>query len=192
MTVFLEILLAAFASITLENVIFNSAVGTSTLIECAKKPRQMFSFGLFLSVFSILASIITFFVEPLISSDRILQRFIPSLYILSLGVVYVITLLFIWKVVNKKFKYLSRFVHLTAFNCASLGCLFMNDLSSGTLSDRVIFALSIGLGFMLATYLLSINYKRLVSSEVPIAFRGFPVTVLYIGIISMLIYACNM
>lgn len=68
----------------------------------------------------------------------------------------------------------------------------MNSLSSGSLLDRVIFALCIGLGFMLATYLLSINYKRLVSSEVPIAFRGFPVTVLYIGIISMLIYACNM
>ena len=54
MTVFLEILMAALASVTLDNVIFTSAVGTSTLLECAKKPKQMVSFGVFIASFAIL------------------------------------------------------------------------------------------------------------------------------------------
>lgn len=192
MTEFLEILLGAFATVTLDNVIFTSAVGTSTLLECSKKPRQTVSFGLFIGSFSVLASVVTYFVEPLLARSEVASLFLPTLYILSLGLFYVIILLLIWKLLPKYFKRLSRYVHLTAFNCASLGCLFMNSLSSGTLLDRVLFAACTGLGFVLATYLLIINRKHLLSREVPVAFRGFPVSVLYIGIISMIIYACNM
>lgn len=192
MTKFLEILVSALATITLDNIIFTDALGTSTLLECSKKPRQMVSFGLFIGSFSILASIVTYFVEPLLLKNDVAALFVPALYILTLGLFYVIILLFIWKFLSRYFKYLSRYVHLTAFNCASLGCIFMNSLSEGSLLDRVVFGACVGLGFMLATYLLTVNRKHLNSSEVPAAFRGFPISVLYIGIISMIIYACNM
>lgn len=192
MTQFLEILMGALATITLDNVIFTAAVGTSTLLECTRKPRQMVSFGLFIGTFSILSSIVTYFLEPLLMRNEITALFAPMCYILTLGIFYVLILLFIWKFLPRYFKYLSRYVHLTAFNCASLGCLFMNSLSAGTLLDRVIFAACVGLGFMLATYLLVINRRHLHSNEAPMAFRGFPLSILYIGIISMIIYACNM
>ncbi len=192
MTVFLEILMAALASITLDNVIFTSAVGTSTLLECAKKPKQMFSFGLFITSFAIIASSLSWLIEPLLASNEVLARFIPSLYILLLGLVYIVTLLFIWFVIPSKFKSLSRYVHLTAFNCASLSCLFMNSLNGGGFLDRVLFALCIGLGFMLANYLMFINQKHLTASEVPFAFKGFPISVLYIGIIAMIVYSAKL
>ena len=192
MTVFLEILMAALASVTLDNVIFTSAVGTSTLLECAKKPKQMVSFGVFIASFAIIASTISYFVEPFMASNGVLARFIQSLYILSLGLVYIYTHLFIWFFVPSKFKSLSRYVHLTAFNCASLSCLFMNSLNGGSLLDRVIFALCIGVGFMLANYLMYINKKHLTSSDVPFAFRGFPISVLYIGIIAMIVYSAKL
>ncbi len=192
MTYFLEILMAALATVTLDNVIFTSAVGTSTLLECSKKPKQMVRFGVFIASFSVLAGVISYFVEPLLLLNETTALFIPTLYIICLGLVYVVTLLVIWAIAKERFKYVSRFVHLTAFNCASLSCLFINSINGGSLLDRVIFALCVGLGFMLATYLLSINHKHLVSSDVPIAFRGFPVSILYIGIIAMIIYSANL
>ncbi len=96
MKLFLEILMAALSTVTLDNVIFTSAVGTSTLLECTKKPKQMVRFGVFISSFATLASIISYFVEPLLLKNDVTALFIPSLYILSLGLVYVVTLLVIW------------------------------------------------------------------------------------------------
>ena len=188
MTAFLEILLAALASVTLDNVIFTYAIGTSTLINCAKRPKQLLSFGFFITEFSVLSSIIVWAVERLASDADWIQTLMPAVCIIALAAVYVTTLLVIWFAAKKWFGSLKKYVHLSAFNCAALGCLFMNSLNGGTLSERVLFALSIGVGFMLATYLLSINYKKLTSDDVPAAFRGFPISVLYIGILSMLVY----
>ncbi len=188
MTAFLEILLAALAAVTLDNVIFTYAIGTSTLIQCAKKPGQLFSFGFFITEFSVFASMLVYAAELSIKDTSWGETVMPIVCILALAVVYVVTLLVIWFAARKWFNSLKKYVHLSAFNCASLGCLFMNSLNNGTLLERVLFALSIGVGFMLATYLLSINYKKLKSEDVPAAFRGFPVSVLYIGIISMIVY----
>lgn len=188
MTAFLEILMAALASVTLDNVIFTYAVGTSTLLECAKKPKQLLSFGFFITEFSVLASILIYLVELVIKDTAWGEAVMPIFSVLAIGIVYILSLLVIWFAARKWFNSLKRYVHLSAFNCATLGCIFMNSLNAGTLLDRILFALSIGVGFMLATYLLSINYKKLTSSEVPAAFRGFPISVLYIGIIAMLTY----
>lgn len=191
MTAFLEILLSALAAVTLENVIFTSAIGTSTLIECAKSPRQLLSFGAFITEFSVLSSYIAYFAEGWLKSDTA-RLFLPSVYILCLGLVYVVTLLFIWFAARKWFYSLRKYVHLSAFNCAVLGCLFNNGNSDAMLGERLIYATEIGLGFMLATYLLAINYKKLSNEDVPASFRGFPISVLYIGIIAMIVYSLKM
>ncbi len=188
MTAFLEILMAALASVTLDNVIFTYAVGTSTLLECAKKPKQLLSFGFFITEFSVLASMLIYVVEIWVKNTPWGESVMPIFSVLAIGIVYIFSLLLIWFAARKWFNSLKRYVHLSAFNCATLGCIFMNSLNAGTFLDRILFALSIGIGFMLATYLLSINYKKLTSSEVPAAFRGFPVSVLYIGIIAMITY----
>lgn len=187
MSAFLEILLAALAAITLENVIYTTAIGTSTLIECAKSPKQLLSFGAFITDFSVLSSILAFYAEGWLKSD-VARLFLPSVYILCLGLVYVVTLLFIWFAARKWFSKLKKYVHLSAFNCAVLGCLFNNGLSGAALGDRLIYAAEIGIGFILATYVLAINYKKLSSDDVPQSFRGFPASVLYIGFIAMIIY----
>ncbi len=188
MIAFLEILMAALASVTLDNVIFTYAVGTSTLLECAKKPKQLLSFGFFITEFSVLSSMLIYVVELWVKNTPWGENVMPIFSVLAIGIVYIFSLLVIWFAARKWFNSLKRYVHLSAFNCATLGCIFMNSLNAGTLLDRILFALSIGVGFMLATYLLSINYKKLTSSEVPAAFRGFPVSVLYIGIIAMITY----
>lgn len=187
MSAFLEILLAAFAAITLENVIYTTAVGTSTLIECAKSPRQLLSFGAFITDFSLLSSLLAYYAEGWLKSETA-QLFLPSVYVLCLGLVYVVTLLFIWFAARKQFAALKKYVHLSAFNCAVLGCLFNNGISGAGLADRLLYAAEIGIGFILATYVLAINYKKLSSDDVPASFRGFPASVLYIGFIAMIIY----
>ncbi len=189
MAVFFETIGAAMLAIILENVIFTTAFGTSTLISLSKRDGQIFFCGLFITEFSVLSSMIAYAFEGLLLKNDISARFMPTLYILSLGLVYILTLVIIWSVSKPTFKRCKRYIHLSAFNCTVLSVLFNNTLNAGTLGERVLFGLEVGLGFTLAAYILSVNYEKLNSDEVPASFSGFPIYVLYIGIVSMVVYA---
>ncbi len=191
MTAFLEFVLASLVAITLENVIFTTALGTSTLIELSKKHWNILSFGGFITEFAVLSSLITYLFERPMSKSAIAMRFLPSIYILSLGTVYILTLLAIWFISKPMFKKLKKYVHLSAFNCTVLCALFSNTVMDGTLGARLFNAAAIGIGFALAAYIISANYEKLSSEDVPAAFRGFPIYALYIGIISMILFAIN-
>ncbi len=191
MSTFLSAVLASLSAIVLENVIFTTAFGTSTLIELSKKRGQILIFGLFITEFSILSSIISYLFEGIMLKSEITARFMPSIYILSLGTVYIFTLLAIWFLSKSFFKKVKKYVHLSAFNCAVLSALFLGTINSSTLGQRIALAAQIGIGFAFAAYILSINYAKLNSDEIPRAFRGFPIYILYIGIVSMVIFAVS-
>lgn len=184
-------MLASLSAIVLENVIFTTAFGTSTLIELSKKHGQILIFGLFITEFSILSSIISYLFGGIMLKSEITARFMPSIYILSLGTVYIFTLLAIWFLSKSFFKKVKKYVHLSAFNCAVLSALFLGTINSSTLGQRIALAAQIGIGFAFAAYILSINYAKLNSDEIPRAFRGFPIYILYIGIVSMVIFAVS-
>lgn len=191
MSGFLSVVLASLAALVVENVIFTTAFGTSTLIELSKKHWNILSFGGFITEFAVLSSIISYLFEGMFINNPTLSRFLPSLYILSLGTVYIFTLLAIWFISRRLFRALKKYVHLSAFNCTVLSALFNNTLLEGTFWQRVLYAAQIGIGFALAAYLLYANYDKLNSEDIPKSFRGFPIYILYIGIISMLIYTIN-
>lgn len=77
-------------------------------------------------------------------------------------------------------------IHLSAFNGAVFGALFLS--SSYDLGGRVAFGLGTGIGFILASYLIAIGHDRLNSQQIPPAFRGFPITLIYVGILSLAFY----
>lgn len=183
----MQFFLSAALAITLDNVIFTQAIGTSTLIECARNPKHLLSFGIFITEFSVCSSYLAYFAEARLPEDRA-SLFLPAVYIICLGIVYVLTLILMRIISKKHFISLKKYVHRSAFNCAVLGCLFINGQSGAGVGERLIYAAELGVGFVLATYLLAINYKKLSSDDVPASFRGFPASLLYIGIIAMIIY----
>ncbi len=191
MTLILQTFLASLVSIVFENVIFAHAFGTSTLIELSKKHWNILSFSGFITEFAVLSGVISYAFEGLMLSNDVSARFLPGVYILSLGAVYVFTLIAIWSISKDAFKKLKKYVHLSAFNCTVLSVLFNNTLMGGSLIERIIYAVEIGIGFAFSAYIILINYDKLSSDEVPSTFAGFPIYVLYIGVISMIIYAVS-
>lgn len=103
MTGFLQVILVSLSAIVLENVIFTTALGTSTLIEMSKKHWNILSFGGFITEFAVLSSLITYLFEIFMQKTPTAMRFLPSIYILSLGTVYILTLLVIWFVIQARF-----------------------------------------------------------------------------------------
>lgn len=67
----------------------------------------------------------------------------------------------------------------------------VNSSTELLFSDYVMMGFKLGIGFLVASYVLKIANVKLDSEEVPKSFRGYPILMIYIGIISMALYGVS-
>ena len=136
---------------------------------------------------------------------------LPLVYTVVISGIYIVMLLLLHHFFRSKFSAYKKYVHLAAFNCAVMGTLYLAfepvqslkelQLKSDIFvlghifTDRLnpgialLFGLQEGLGFLLAALMLSAVRERLYDNEVPAAFRGLPAVLVFLGLISMAVYA---
>ena len=83
---------------------------------------------------------------------------------------------------------LLRILPLAALNSCVLGTLLLGRTQSFTLTQSVGFGLGSGVGYLLAVLLVTEAQNRLRSQAIPAAFRGMPITLVYIGVLALAIY----
>ena len=191
MEILSRIISVALIAIFAENIIFSRGIGVSSMFAASKNKSELFGFGVIITFITTVSSIIAYFIGLKPGENDSSYIYMPLIYVLIIGVVYIITLLVVWRVAHKLFLEIKKFVHLSAFNCAVLGALFIHYYTKSTLLEYIGFGLGTGIGFILATYLLSIGYKKLNSNAIPDAFKGFPVMMIYVGILSMAFYGIS-
>jgi electron transport complex protein RnfA len=177
-----------FIAIFLENSIFTRALGTSSSLLLIRKRFSVLIFGISLTVITTLSSIVAYFVSPSLARLDLKYNIFPLAYVTIIGLIYIILLIFgssIFKNFNNKIK---PMIHLSTFNCAVLGALLLSTQDKNSLGGFIGFGLGTGIGFLLATYFISFSYAHLTSTKIPKSFRGFPITLIYIGIISLGFY----
>lgn len=185
MSYILQIITVSLIAVFVENTIFARALGTSTLIVVARNRKNLLGFGICVTYITVITSILCYFIDKHITNRDIYR---PLIYIAILGVVYILTLLCMWSFLNKYFTRMRKYVHLSTFNCAILGAIFLNSKYCITMPEYIFHGLGIGLGFVFAVYMVAIVYDKLYSKEVPFSFRGYPLVLIYIGILSMAFY----
>ncbi|HIQ58555.1 MAG TPA: hypothetical protein IAB22_03815 [Candidatus Merdivicinus intestinavium] len=176
----------AVAAVFVENILLSRAMGVSATLFIIRKKNNLWLFG------AILAGIITFSSILVYFADRWIQRlehsyeWTPFFYVLIVGAVYVCVLLACSRLPAKYRSQIIPMIHLSAFNGAVFGALFLSR--DYNFWEHIAFGLGTGCGFILASYLVALGYERLNSSRIPSAFRGFPITLIYIGILSLAFY----
>ncbi|MDR0197376.1 MAG: hypothetical protein LBI36_04075 [Oscillospiraceae bacterium] len=180
---------AALLSIFLQNSIFERALGINILIYAARKRSSVIGFTLGLCYITTLSSIAAWGLDRAYGGHEYYAALAPALYILIIGVLYLSSLIAVWRFFHNLFKKIKKFVHLTVFNCAVLGALFISSQSGSGLPGYLGYGLGTGLGFLVAGFLLYVAHPRLNSELVPLAFRGMPIMVIYIGILSLALHA---
>lgn len=176
-------------AIFLENTIFSRAIGTSTALFAVRKKYNIFAFGMTMTFIITISSIITYFIHPLLSGLTYSYYITPAVYVGVIGIVYICALIFTGTVLKKYQKDVLQMIHVSAFNCAVLGALLLSsNIENLSLGGFLGFGIGSGIGFTFATFLVDIAYERLSSEKVPHSFRGFPITLIYIGIVSLAIY----
>ncbi len=160
-------------------------MGTSTLIIVSRNRKNVLGFGLSVTYITTVMSVLTYFMYKALSIDENSYIYTPLVYIIILGAVYIITLLCLWNFAPALFGRMKKYIHISAFNCAVLGVMFLITEQCETFADYLIHGIGTGLGFAFAVYITAIVYDRLYSEKAPYSFRGYPLLLIYIGILSM-------
>lgn len=184
---------AAIAAIFIENTIFTRALGTSRMIAVVKSPKTMLKFGVLLTCITTVSGFLAWAVNLLISKLSFKLYIEPFVFVLVLIVVFVLASLVLFFVFPQTYRKMSEILLLAVFNCASLGAILLpahNSLLSveASLPTWLGFSFGTGIAFFMATLLVFEGTRKLKGSDIPAPFRGFPATLIYIGILSLAFY----
>ena len=180
-------LLAIFA----QNAVFTRALGVSRMVQLVGDDRTSSAlFGMMLCITQVLVAPAAFFagrwfIAPL--DNRAQLR--PLVYIASIAVVCLAEHLVLWLLRSlPRRSQLLRIVPLAALNSGVLGTVLVERTQTFTLGQSLGFGLGSGIGYVLAVLLVTEARHRLRSKAIPKAFRGLPITLVYIGILALAIY----
>ena len=208
-------LLTAIISLLTTNLIFTYALGTSTMLAASRRRSSLPVLAVLMTVFSVVGC---FAMQTLLFRLHLVELLVypyslglPLVFTAVIGAVYLMVLLISGVFLKKKAGNYKKYIHLSAFNCAVMGTLYLAFSAGGpgqALTDAaqievfgmldvhmdeplsaVLFGLQEGAGFLLASLMLMPVRERLNDTEVPEAFRGLPAVMVYIGILSMAVYA---
>ena len=175
------------------NLILMQALGTSTLFIAAGSRRHLIGTALVITIFTTVGSACAYFVHRLIPQQY--ADFTLLSYTIIIGILYVLLLCGLYFFSPDNFGKYRRYIHISAYNCAVMGTLFTVTERAqlyphlDTLKSWVIFGIKAGAGFVIAAFILTAAFRKLSSAKVPSAFRGFPAMLVYLGMISMAVYA---
>ena len=180
-------LLAIFA----QNAVFTRALGVSRMVQLVGDDRTSSAlFGMMLCITQVLVAPVAFFagrwfIAPL--DNRAQLR--PLVYVAAIAVVCTAEELVLG--LGRRLPLagkLLRIVPVAALNSCVLGTVLVERTQSFTLMQSLGFGLGSGVGYLLAVLLVTEAQHRLRSKAIPSAFRGLPITLVYIGVLALAIY----
>ena len=188
---FLYAVLAAFA----QNAIFSRSLGVSRLFALVGEPslNTVWFCGLLAAVQLLCAPLSWIYAEylyvyvpaPLLAPLR------PAVYLACSFIALLVVELFLSFFPAAHRAELRGLLPLAALNCCVLGTMLITGGQHYTLVQSLAFALGSAVGYTLAVALVSEAQRSLRNSEIPEAFKGLPVTLIYIGILALAIYSAT-
>lgn len=179
----------AVLAIFAQNAIFTRGLGVSRLVQLVGDKRtSSWWFALMLCVTQVLVAPLAFYAGRLLAPLPNRAQLRPVVYLVCIAVVCLFELVVLKLAKGPRSDQLIRILPIAAVNSGVLGTVLVERTQSFTLEQSIGFGLGSGLGYLLAVMLVTEAQNRLRSRAIPEAFRGLPVTLIYIGVLALAIY----
>ena len=178
-------LILLFLSIVLvNNVITSQFLGICPFLGVSKKVDTAVGMGVAVTFVLTLASIITYFIQILLVKTG--TGFLQTIaFILVIASIVQFVEMVIQKMSPSLYQALGVYLPLITTNCAVLGISLVNVQKSYNLVETIINGFGAGAGFTLAIVIFAGIRERLELADIPEAFKGFPITLISAGLMSI-------
>ena len=179
----------AVLAIFAQNAVFTRSLGVSRLVQLVGDERtSSWWFALMLCITQLLVAPLAYFAGSFIAPLPNRAQLRPVMYLTCIAAVCLFELLVLKLAKGPRSGQLIRILPVAAVNSGVLGTVLVERTQSFTLEQSLGFGLGSGLGYLLAVMLVTEAQNRLRSRAIPEAFRGLPVTLIYIGVLALAIY----
>ena len=179
----------AVLAIFAQNAVFTRSLGVSRLVQLVGDERtSSWWFALLLCITQVLVAPLAYFAGSFIAPLPNRAQLRPVMYLTCIAAVCLFELLVLKLAKGPRSGQLIRILPVAAVNSGVLGTVLVERTQSFTLEQSLGFGLGSGLGYLLAVMLVTEAQNRLRSRAIPEAFRGLPVTLIYIGVLALAIY----
>lgn len=179
----------AVLAIFAQNAIFTRGLGVSRLVQLVGDKRtSSWWFALMLCITQVLVAPLAFYAGRLLAPLPNRAQLRPVVYLVCIAVVCLFELVVLKLAKGPRSGQLIRILPIAAVNSGVLGTVLVERTQSFTLEQSIGFGLGSGLGYLLAVMLVTEAGNRLRSKAIPEAFRGLPITLIYIGVLALAIY----
>lgn len=183
--VFARMISLAMIAIFSQNAVFDRAFGVDVAIYASRKNHHIIGFTVATTLMTTLASAAAYVFDIMLLPTKYGYLFMPLIYVAIVSILYLIGLFVLWRAFPKVFYRVKQYAHLAVFNLAVFGALFLNYNFGKGFAGYVGYGFGTGIGFFLACFLLNIVHERFNSEKIPRMLRGYPITLIFIGIISL-------
>ena len=181
---FVVFLTAAFV----ENMIFTRALGASWILYLVRNPKDLFHYMALQSGVSLVAAALGYPIRGLLERLEDAYIFIPMAMIGIVVAVYIAANFLLKKFLPDTFEAIRKRMSTAVFNGVVLGGLLVPSIERLDFVGTLAYSLGTSFGFGVAVVLVGFGIERIWLCHVPKAFRGLPVVLIYLGLLSLAFY----
>lgn len=171
--------------VLINNIILSYFLGICPFIGVSNKLSSAFSMGMATTFVMTLTAIITWAINHWI----IIKFNVPFLQYVAFIIVIATLVQFVEMFMKKTSPLLHRtlgiYLPLITTNCAVLGLALIGVLKNYNFIENLVFGFGTGIGFTLSLIIMSGIREELEFTDVPIALKGAPITLIIAGILAL-------
>lgn len=181
-----EMITWLLATALFQNVLLTTGFGTSMLLRVLHKRSDVWKFGGILSFFLIATVMIDYPVDRWLGLSAEAKMFRPVVMVFIAAVLYCVVTFAIAMISVPFYKKIKPYIGPAAFNNLTIGlAMIANHRVSLSFLGTLGLAVGTCLGFMLLGWLTLEGRARMNNAAIPSAWRGVPVTFLFLGIVAL-------
>jgi len=181
----LSLVLIVITAVFVNNVVLAQFLGICPFLGVSKKVDTASGMGMAVSAVLVVATIVTYLIQTYVLNAFHLEYLQTIAFILVIAALVQMIEIILKKTMPALYQALGVFLPLITTNCCILGVAILVIQKDYDLLEGIVYALSIGIGFLLAMVLFAGMREQLELTNVPKAFEGVPIALVTASLLAM-------
>ena len=181
----LNLILIIIVAIFVNNVVLAQFLGICPFLGVSKKVDTASGMGMAVTAVLVVATIVTYLIQTYVLNAFGLEYLQTIAFILVIAALVQMIEIILKKTMPALYQALGVFLPLITTNCCILGVAILVIQKDYDLLEGIVYALSTGIGFLLAMVLFAGLREQLDLVDVPKPFRGVPIALVTASLLAM-------